>query len=91
MRQQTYLNVILTLNAALLAAMLWTQLAPTTRTDTTEASTRATAQGIPNAAEQRLRMIEALRDIKTSVDATLRLVESGAIKVEVTNLNDDGK
>jgi hypothetical protein len=89
MRQGTYLNVILTVHAVLLAGVLWTQVASGPILEQT-----ATAQvgskegvGVPNAADQRQKMLEALRDIKASVDSTRKLVESGKLKVEVSNFD----
>jgi len=88
MRQSKYLNVILTVNAVLLGGVLWTHIA-----GTPVLSSQATAQspgsgsGIPNAADQRQRQIEAIHDLKTSVDATNKLLSSGKIKVEVGNID----
>lgn len=91
MRQSTYLNVILTANAVLLTGILWTQLA-----DRPTLATTALAQsqppgsggvGIPNAAAQRQRMIESLHEIKGSIEATRQLLQSGKVKVEVSNVD----
>ena len=88
MRQGTYLNVILTVNAVLLTGVVWTQVV-----NTPLLSGQAAAQsggsggsGIPNAADQRQKQIEALRDLKASVDATNKLLSSGKVKVEVANV-----
>jgi hypothetical protein len=89
MRQGTYLNVILTVNAALLTGVLWTQVAERPALSSAAlAQSAPRADGIPNAAAQRQKMIEALRDLKASMDANTRLLESGKLKVEVTNLSD---
>lgn len=86
MRHMKYLNVILTVNAVLLAGLLWTQVM-----GGLPMASQAHAQSAPstfvNAAEQRQRMIEALHEIKGSVDATRKVVESGKMKVEVTNID----
>jgi acetamidase/formamidase len=91
MRQSKYLNVILTVNAVLLAGLLWTQIAsaPVLAQDAV-AQVRATraVPTIPNAAEQRKKMIDALQEIRQSADATKQLLESGQVKVQVTNLDD---
>ncbi len=57
------------------------------------AQVRSTPQGQrtvtpPNAADQRKRMGDTLKEIKRSVDATRKLLESGNVKVEVTNLSE---
>jgi hypothetical protein len=91
MRQSTYLNVILTVNAGLLSAVLWTQLSGVSVFSGTAAAQSTGAPnsgvGIPNSADQRNRMIEALNDLKSSMDGTRKLLESGRVKVEVTNLD----
>lgn len=87
MRQSNYLNVILTVNAVLLAGLLWTQIVGRAPLDTQAVAQTSTGSGIPNAADQRQRMIDALNSIKTSVDATRKAVESGKMKVEVANID----
>lgn len=92
MRQRTYLNMILTVNAVLLGGLLWTQVTSTPLFDQTASAQGAKdAVGVPNAADQRQKMIEALRDIKASVDSTKKLVEGGKLKVEVTNFDQGRK
>jgi hypothetical protein len=86
MRQGTYLNVILTVNAVLLGGIVWTQIAG--RPVLEQTATAQVGTGVPNAADQRQKMIEALRDMKTSIDANTKLMQSGKLKVEVTNLNE---
>ena len=90
MRQGTYLNVILTVNAVLLGGLVWTQIAgqPVLEQTATAQVGRETGAGVPNAAEQRQKMIEALRDMKASLDASNKLMQSGKLRVEVTNLNE---
>jgi hypothetical protein len=89
MRQSTYLNVILTVNAVLLAGVIWTTISGGTALSQPAMAQTGTGSGagVPNAADQRQKMIEALREMKTSVDATRKLVESGKIRVEVSNLD----
>ena|SRR6185503_2642628 len=97
MRQGKYLNGILTVNAVLLAGLLWTQIAGKAML-ASEAAAQSTASGTPlgragadavmtNAAEQRQRMIESLKEIKTSIDATRKVVEGGKMKVEISNID----
>ena len=87
MRQSKYLNVILTVNAVLLAGLLWTQVVGRTWLSSEAHAQSSQGSGFVNAAEQRQRMIEALNDIKGSVEATRKVVESGKMKVEVTNID----
>jgi hypothetical protein len=94
MRRGTYLNVILTVNAVLLTGLLWTQLAdrPLLESEAAaEAQSRTKTPNppvIPNAAAQRDRMINAIKDLKQSVDAQRKFLESGKLKVTVTNLDE---
>jgi hypothetical protein len=91
MRQGTYLNVILTVNALLLAVLAWTQLAghggngPLVQTAQAQ---RASDGGMTTAAEQRQRMIESLREVRQSVNETNRLLERGTLRVHVVNSAD---
>ncbi|UCD74981.1 MAG: hypothetical protein JSV91_14485 [Phycisphaerales bacterium] len=87
-RQGTYLNAILTVNAVLLSALVWTQLAPRPVMAETATAQATRRPGIPNAAEQRQKLITAVKDMKASVDSTRKLLESGKLKVEVTNLDE---
>jgi len=89
MRQRKYLNVILTVNALLLAALTWTQIAATPLlASEASADTKRPRIGVPNAAAQRQDMIRAIRDLQRTNDETRRLLESGKIKVQVTNLGE---
>jgi hypothetical protein len=92
MRQGTYLNIILTVNAALLTGLLWGQLAGRASLET-----QASAQGVPlpagqsaipvTSADQRQRQIELMRDIKLAVDDLKKSVMTGTMKVEVSNID----
>ena len=78
--------------AVLLAALLWTNLAGRPLFSS-EATAQVRTKGpsiptVPNAARQRDEILKALRDIRASVEATRSTVESGGIKVRVTNLNE---
>ena len=90
MRQSRYLNVILTVNALLLAGLIWTQVADRPLlADTASAQVRSvpnTPVRMPNAANQRYEMISALRDLKRSVDSMQQTVAGGNLRVEVTNI-----
>ena len=96
MRQGNYLNVILTVNAVLLAGLVWTQVAGHGGL-VQSAAAQSTASGgsvsgsgssmMVSAADQRQKMLEALKEIKTSIDATRKAVEGGKFKVEVSNID----
>ena len=45
---------------------------------------------VPNAAEQRKRIADEVQALNKTVEATRKMIESGAIKVEVTNLDQLG-
>ena len=95
MRQSTYLNVILTVNAGLLAAMVWAQLAdrPVLAQDVSAQSASgrmpppaAGPAGVTTSADRQQRMIELIRELNLTVEALTSKLESGKLKVEVTNL-----
>jgi hypothetical protein len=89
MRHGTYLNVILTVNAVLLGGLVWSQIAgKAVLEQSATAQVNKEGAGVPNAADQRQKMIEALREMKTSIDANNKLLQSGKLRVEVTNLNE---
>ena len=93
MRRGNYLNVILTVNAGLIAGLLWTQISGTPLLDRTASAQTRSKLGpppptIPNAARQRDAMLQAIRDLAGSVETTNSLLQRGAVKVEVTNLDE---
>lgn len=91
MRQQKYMNVMLTVNAILLAALVWTQVADQPLlAGTAEAQVRTdpVEPRFPNAAQQRAEMTRALKALTSAVDAQTAYMKSGAMKVEVTNLSE---
>lgn len=91
MRRDTYLNVILTVNAILLTVLVWTQLAggPVLGSAATaHAQSPGDGTGIPNAAGQRQHMIEMLGQMNKNLEATRKMLDSGRIRVQVTNLNE---
>jgi hypothetical protein len=87
-RQGRYLNVILTVNAVLLAGIVWVQLVGVGALATIAHAQKAPDTGIPNAASQRQRIIEELQAMRTSVDAMRKTVEGGKMKVVVDNIGD---
>lgn len=90
MRQRRYLNAMLTTNAILLGALVWTQLAETPGFDRPAVAAPGAVQPgpFPNAAEQRAEMIHALKSLQTAIDAQTDLLHSGRVRVQVTNLPD---
>ena len=86
MRQSTYLNVILTVNAGLLAAVVWTQLAD--RPVLAQPASAQSSQPVmkTTTADRQLRMIEIMGDMQTQLEAINTRLESGKLKVEVINL-----
>jgi len=93
MRQLTYLNGILTLNAVLLTGVLWTQVAGTpVLAQAADAQVvgadAAGIPGIPNAGSQRERMIQLLEQLGGKLDAMSTSLQSGKTRVEVSNLDE---
>ncbi len=93
MRQGTYLNVILTVNAVLLAGLVWTQVAETPLLAETASAQNRSRLGppvpnVPNAAKQREKIVASVDRLKASVDETRRLLQSGGLEVKVTNLDE---
>jgi len=90
MRSMKYLNVILTINAGLLAILVWTQVAgrPVVAAAEAAANDPSPSGGIPNASEQRKLMIEALERVQQSVEASNRLLAEGELRVEVMNFHE---
>ena len=92
MRRTSYLNGILTANAVLLAGLLWTQIAGQPLLSSTAAAQNRTparpVPTIPNAAKQRNEIVAAIHELRRTTEETMRLIRSGRIKVEVTNLDE---
>jgi hypothetical protein len=93
MRRRNYLSVILTINAALLAGLLWVQVAdqPLLAGEASAQSRTRPPLGEPpivppNAASQRAEMISELKKLGQSMEAIKRQLDSG-VKAEVTNLD----
>ena len=90
MRRRTYLNGILTVNAVLLAGLMWVQVGGQpmlANTATAQVRTKPAKVHVPNSANQRQKMIDELRDLSQSMEALKKQLDSGTIKVEVTNLD----
>jgi hypothetical protein len=90
MRQMKYLNVLLTVNAVLMTAVLWTQLADQPLLSSPAHAQRppGAGEGVPNAGSQRQQMIEEIRGLRSTLEATKSFMEGGALKVQVTNLEE---
>jgi hypothetical protein len=90
--QLKYMNIVLTINAVLLLGLLWSGWSgEPVFSNEAAAQSRSRPQGwrpvptVPNAGKQRDRQIQATEEVQRSVDAMVRLLESGDIKVQVTN------
>ena len=70
--------VLLTVNALLLAALLWVQVA---ETPILARPALAQRQQLPNAGLQRDRMLATLEAIRKSVDETRTILKTGRVKV----------
>ncbi len=92
MKREQYLNVILTINALLLASMIWIQIAeqPVLAGPAVAQDGRRNPIRVPNAAEQRKRIADEVQTLNRTLEATRKMIESGVIKVEVTNLDQIG-
>jgi hypothetical protein len=93
-RSRGFLSGILTVNAVLLAALVWTNI--------TEGPSRAEAApvapvaqsddppqiGVPNAGAQRERLIAEVRSLREDVRALEQAVNSGRMKVTISNFSE---
>ena len=91
--QVRYLNTILTVVAVLLGVLVWTQVSSrpmlAQEADAQSRSGRHTADvGIPNAAQQRDKMVKSIEQMTKTVNSLSKDIEKGKIKVEVTNLDE---
>ena len=91
MRQTRYLNIILTVNAVLLGALLWTALiGRPLLSEPAEAQVRTrftVPPNVPNAGAQRAAIVNELREMNALLDSTRDTLLSGRIKVQVTNVD----
>lgn len=92
--QLRYLNVILTVVALLLGALVWTQVASRPMfADQAEAQVRSGREslppgGFPNASQQRDKIVKSIEKMTKAVDGLSKDLDSGKVKVEVTNLDE---
>ena len=84
MRKRSWSHALLILNVVLATVLLATALNGPLSPQA--ASAQATT-GIPNAAEQRHELITEMRALRKSVEAFQKLIRSGSVKVEVSNLD----
>jgi hypothetical protein len=87
-RSSRYLNVILTVNAVLLSALVYTQLAAGPAWSSSAWAQTPPDGGIPNAAAQRQQAIEEMKGIRASVDAMRKSIEGGKMKVAIGNVDE---
>ena len=91
MRQAKYLNGILTVNAVLLAGLLWTQVADgpiLSQTAEASAPPKRNVPTFPNASDQRMEIVRSVRSLEKKVVELNSMLKAGKMKVEVTNLKD---
>lgn len=99
MKAQRYMNAMLTINALLLAALLWVLVverpllaseADAREPDLVEKHTsgKQKAPVFANSTGQRQEIIKQLKLLNASLDRQADMLESGKMKVEVTNLDD---
>lgn len=93
MRQGTYLNAILSVNALLLTGLLWSNVADqAVLADSAHAQTRRTESSddyvMPNASGQRQKIIEELQALRKTVASTNELLQSNKLEVVVTNMDE---
>ncbi len=81
-KTQRAIASLLTVNALLLAGLLWVQIAETPIMAKT-ASAAQQRQRLPNAGAQRQQMVSLLNEIRKSVESTKKTLESGRIKVQI--------
>ncbi|MFG0331366.1 MAG: hypothetical protein ACF8PN_15875 [Phycisphaerales bacterium] len=84
MRRTRTLHTLLTLNAILMAALIWTTVAERPLVASAEAT--GPKGGIPDAGSQRLEMIRELRRLNDSVGELGQRLDKGQFKVEVTKM-----
>jgi hypothetical protein len=92
-RSQQYLNGILTVNAVLLACLVWTNISSgPSRADAApmlpQVQDDVQTGGVPNAAAQRERTISEIRALREDLRQLEQGMTSGKIKVNIGNLAD---
>ena len=91
MKRDQYLNVILTINALLLATLIWVQVAerPVLAESATAQDSRNPIK-VPNAANQRKQIADEVKTLTKTLEETRKMLESTTLKVEVTNIDQMG-
>ena len=89
MRQSTYMNVVLTVITVLLGGLLWMQVAGKPLfAQSADADGPRQRIAFPNAAVQRDKLIAAMDKVQRAVTFSQKMLESGKVKVIVTNLGE---
>lgn len=85
-----YLNTILSINAVLLAGLLWTQIAGTSLLDSPAhaQASNPPEQTFANPIKQRKEMIDILRATRSSIDSLKKKIDDAEFKVQVTNFDE---
>lgn len=95
LRSRQYLNAILTVNAILVASLVWTRISdgpssahagPTMPTAFVQSEDGAPTGGVPNAAGQRERLIAEVRGLRDDIHGLESTLNGGKIKVNIGNL-----
>ena len=85
MKRSRYLNVVLTMIAVLLAALVWISVADR---PLLSSSASATPPGLPDAGSQRREIQRAVEDVETDIEKLYKLLSSGKLRVEVANFDE---
>ncbi|MBL9120661.1 MAG: hypothetical protein JNL80_12190 [Phycisphaerae bacterium] len=87
-RSRQFLNGILTVNAVLLAALVWTNVSdgPSTAHAAPSFTQDDQTMGVPNAGAQRERLIAEVRSLRDDIRALDGTLNGGKVKVNVGNL-----
>ncbi|MDZ4830068.1 MAG: hypothetical protein SGJ09_07710 [Phycisphaerae bacterium] len=89
----TYLNAILTVNAVVVAALVWTNVVGDPTASTAYAAPQSTSRsgetlGVPDAGLQQLKIYEELKALRLDVERLLTFVNGGKMKVLLGNPGD---
>ncbi|MFO0828113.1 MAG: hypothetical protein U0572_08180 [Phycisphaerales bacterium] len=90
-RRRSYLNGILTVNACLLAALVWSNFAggPSVAVALPQSSSQdANEGGVPNAGLQRLQTLNEIKALRSDFEKFAAAVTGGKLKVNVGNLSE---
>lgn len=92
MASMRYLNSILTIIAVLLTVHLWAWwLSPSDSRVTSFTPTAHAQAGLPNAAAQRVQMINEMKQTNAKLDQLTALLKSGKVRVRVEAGANQGK